>query len=40
MVETYEITQAIRIGDREILFGVDENRNFPISVAFIGAMPL
>lgn len=40
MVEGYEITQAIRIGDREVLFGVDENRNFPISAVFTGAMNL
>ena len=34
MVETYEITQAIRIGDREILFGVDEKQELPYFCGF------
>ena len=34
MVETYEITQAIWIGDREILFGVDEKQELPYFCGF------
>ena len=34
MVEGYEITQAIRIGDREVLFGVDEKQELPYFCGF------
>ncbi len=34
MVESYEITQAIRIGDREVLFGVDEKQELPYFCGF------
>lgn len=34
MVENYEITQSIRIGDREVVFGVDEKSEMPYLCAF------
>lgn len=38
MVESYEITQGIRIGDKEVVFGVDERQKCPTSALFIPAM--
>lgn len=40
MVESYEITQAIRIGDREVLFGVGEKQELPYFCGFYRAMNL
>ena len=34
MVESYEITQGIRIGDKEVVFGVDEKAEMPYLCAF------
>lgn len=34
MVENYEIIQGIRIGDREVVFGVDERAEMPYFCAF------
>lgn len=34
MAENYEITQAIRIGDKEVVFGVDEKSEKPYFCAF------
>lgn len=34
MVENYEITQEIKIGDREVVFGVDEKAEMPYLCAF------
>lgn len=34
MADSYEITQAIRVGDREIVFGVDENNANPYLCAY------
>ncbi|MDD4509295.1 MAG: hypothetical protein PHY23_00005 [Oscillospiraceae bacterium] len=36
MAENYEITQAIRIGGREVVFGVDEKAERPYFCAFYG----
>ncbi len=34
MAENYEITQGIRIGDKEVVFGVDEKAEMPYLCAF------
>ena len=34
MVQNYEITQGIRIGDQEVVFGVDEKSKMPYFCAF------
>lgn len=34
MVEGYEITQGIRIGDKEVVFGVNEKANMPYFCSF------
>ena len=34
MVESYEITQGVRIGDKEVVFGVDEKAEMPYLCAF------
>ena len=34
MVESYEITQSVRIGDKEVVFGVDEKAEMPYLCAF------
>ena len=34
MVESYEITQEIKIGDKEVVFGVDEKAEMPYLCAF------
>ncbi|PWJ47799.1 hypothetical protein [Faecalicatena contorta] len=34
MVESYEITQGICIGDKEVVFGVDEKKEMPYLCAF------
>ena len=34
MAESYEITQGIRIGDKEVVFGVDEKAEMPYLCAF------
>lgn len=34
IAESYEITQGIRIGDKEVVFGVDEKKEMPYFCAF------
>lgn len=34
MAETYEITQGVRIGDKEVVFGIDENNEMPYFCGF------
>lgn len=34
MAQNYEITQGIRIGDKEVVFGVDEKSEMPYFCAF------
>lgn len=40
MVENYEITQAVRIGGKEVVFGIDENCAEPYFCAFYTANEL
>lgn len=34
MVEGYEITQAVKIGDKEVVFGVNEKADMPYLCSF------
>ncbi|MGC4019983.1 MAG: hypothetical protein QM793_12660 [Muricomes sp.] len=38
MAQSYEITQAISIGDKEVVFGVDERKEMPYFCAFYASM--
>ena len=40
MAENYEITQAVRIGGKEVVFGIDENCAEPYFCAFYTANEL
>ena len=40
MVEGYEITQGIRIGDKEVVFGVNEKAEMPYFCSFYSSNTL